>query len=102
MNGKYFDWNDAKNLQLKAKHGIGFDEIYIALEERQLLDIIPHPNQKRYAGQKIFVVKIDSYAFLVPFVEDDEKIFLKTLYPSRKFTKKYLTKRRKQWIITTN
>jgi len=93
---KYFDWNDSKNLQLKAKHGIGFDEIYAALEEGKLLDNIPHPSQKRYPGQRIFVVRISSYAFLVPYVEDEEKIFLKTLYPSRKFTRKYIMKRRKQ------
>ena len=92
MAGKYFDWNDAKSLQLKARYGISFEEIYAALEEGELLDKIPHPNQKRYPKQQIFIVKVGSYAFLVPFVEDKEKIFLKTLYPSRKFTKKYLTK----------
>ena len=99
---KRFDWNDAKNLQLKVKQGIGFDEVYAALEDGGLLDNIPHPNQKRYPAQRIFIIEIDNYAFLVPFVEDEEKIFLKTLYPSRKFTKKYLTKGGIKWdIITT-
>lgn len=93
---KQLQWNEAKNLQLKARHGIGFDEIYVALEEGDLLDKIPHPNQERYPNQQILVIKVISYVFLVPCVEDEEKIFLKTLYPSRKFTKKYSTKGGKQ------
>ena len=54
------------------------------------LDVIDHPNQKKYPGQRVFVVKVDDYAVMVPFVESKERIFLKTIIPSRKMTKKYL------------
>lgn len=87
---KYFDWSELKNASLVAGRGVSFNDIQTAIEEGNLLDIIPHPNQKRYPGQKILVVEIDNYAFLVPCGEDDEKIFLKTIYPSRKFTTMYL------------
>jgi hypothetical protein len=54
------------------------------------LDIIEHPNQEKYKGQRIFIVNINNYACLVPFVESEREIFLKTIIPSRKATKKYL------------
>jgi hypothetical protein len=54
------------------------------------LDIVQHPNQEKYKGQKIFIINIDNYAYLVPFVESEQEIFLKTIIPSRKATKKYL------------
>ena len=60
------------------------------IERGQLLDIVEHPNQERYGGQRIFVVDIDGYAFLVPFVESEQKVFLKTIIPSRKATREYL------------
>jgi len=56
-----------------------------------ILDIIEHPNSKRYGGQRIFIVKMNNYAWLVPFVESEKEIFLKTIIPSRKATKKYLS-----------
>ncbi|OGE88324.1 MAG: toxin [Candidatus Doudnabacteria bacterium RIFCSPLOWO2_02_FULL_49_13] len=87
---KYFDWSVDKNIQLIDSRGIGFEYIIIALNEGRLLDILEHPNSKKYLNQKIFVVEINHYAYLVPFVEDDKKIFLKTIIPSRKATKKYL------------
>jgi len=89
---KYFDWSTQKNEQLKAERYINFEEIIIAIEEGKLLNIERHPNQNRYPGQQMFIVNIDNYVYLVPFVEDDEKIFLKTIIPSRKATKKYLFK----------
>ncbi|WP_405236035.1 toxin [Lentisalinibacter orientalis] len=52
--------------------------------------VLDHPNQDRYAGQRVFVIAIDDYAYLVPFVEDDDEVFLKTIIPSRKATRKYL------------
>ncbi|WP_419625234.1 toxin, partial [Thiolapillus sp.] len=54
------------------------------------VDIFEHPNQERYPGQQISVVVIEGYAYLVPFVENEEEIFLKTIIPSRKATKQYL------------
>ncbi len=87
---KIFDWNDEKNKQLKCERGVTFEEIVYYLTHDGVLDTIEHPNQKRYPGQRIFIINIEGYAYLVPFVEDEEWIFLKTLIPSRKMTKLYL------------
>lgn len=89
---KYFDWNEEKNKRLQAERDIGFEDILIATDEGALLDILEHPDRKRYLHQKIFVVAISGYAYIVPFVEDEEKIFLKTIIPSRKATQRYLIK----------
>lgn len=87
---KYFTWDDAKNEKLKAERGIGFEEIVFLIERGNLLDVLEHPNQERYGSQRIFVVQRDDYVYLVPFVEDDRFVFLKTIIPSRKATKRYL------------
>jgi hypothetical protein len=87
---KYFAWDDAKNAKLKADRGIGFEEIVFHIERGDLLDILEHPKTDRYAGQRIFVVQREDYAYLVPFVEDEHVVFLKTIVPSRKATKQYL------------
>ena len=91
---KYFDWDEEKNKILIKERGISFEEIKIAVEEDKVLDEYDHPNQKRYPGQKVMVLKINNYAYLVPYVRDDEKVFLKTVIPSRKATKKYLERRK--------
>jgi hypothetical protein len=62
----------------------------LQFEKQHVLDIVQHPNQDRYKGQKIFIINIDNYAYLVPFVESEQEIFLKTIIPSRKATKQYL------------
>ena len=87
---KYFAWDEAKNEKLKAERGIGFEEVVFHIERGDLLDILDHPNRERYAGQRIFVVRRDDYVYLVPFVEDDRFVFLKTIIPSRKLTREYL------------
>ena len=89
---KYFTWNDAKNEKLKADRGIGFEEIVFLIGQGHVLDILEHPNQQRYGGQRIFVVQRDHYVYLVPFVEDDRVIALKTIILSRKARKLYLEK----------
>ncbi|HMD97319.1 MAG TPA: BrnT family toxin [Terriglobia bacterium] len=89
---KYFTWDDAKNEKLKAERGIGFEEIVFLIQRGDLLDVLEHPNQERYGGQRVFVVQRDDYVYLVPFVEDDRLVFLKTIIPSRKATKRYLGK----------
>ena len=81
---KYFDWDDAKNAKLRAERGIGFEDIVFHIERGDLLDILEHPNADRYAGQRIFVVRREDYVYLVPFVEDEHSVFLKTIIPSRK------------------
>jgi uncharacterized DUF497 family protein len=87
---KYFDWDEAKNDILKKERNISFEIIVIQIVVGKLLDVLEHPNQKKYKNQKLFVVEYEGYVYLVPFVEDEEKIFLKTIIPSRKATKKYL------------
>ena len=87
---KYFTWDDAKNERLKAERGIGFEEIVFLIERGNLLDVLEHPNPQRYGGQRIFVVQREDYVYLVPFVEDERFLFLKTIIPSRKATKQYL------------
>lgn len=87
---KPYDWNDEKNEWLRLERGIAFEDIVFHLAHSGLLDTIEHPNQLQYLEQRIFIVNVEGYACLVPFVEDDERIFLKTIIPSRKMTKKYL------------
>ncbi len=90
MKPKPFDWSKTKNEWLKKERGISFDEIVIALNEGKMVDTYMHSNQEKYPNQKVFVLEIENYVYLVPFVEDTEKIFLKTIFRSRKATKKYL------------
>ena len=84
-----FRWDNEKNELLKKNRGVCFEEVVLLMERGDVLDIIEHPNQERYPGQKIAVVMIDTYAYLVPYVENNEEIFLKTIIPSRKATNKY-------------
>ena len=85
---KYYEWNEEKNRKLKRERQISFEECLSAIESGRILDIIE--NKEKYPGQKVFILEIGNYAYLVPFVEDRKKIFLKTIIPSRKATKKYL------------
>ena len=87
---KIYNWNAEKNEQLIAERGISFEEIVFYIENGGLLDEIAHPNAQDYAHQRVFLVAVDSYVHLVPFVENDDEYFLKTIIPSRKFTKIYL------------
>lgn len=87
---KYFSWNEEKNELLREERQVSFEDVVFYIEQGFLLDVLEHPNQEKYKGQKIFVVQTDEYVYLVPFIEDDHEIFLKTIIPSRKATKKYL------------
>ena len=87
---KFFKWNADKNLQLILERSISFEEVVFNIEKGGLLDVVQHPNQKRYPNQRIFIVNIENYAYLVPFVEQKDEIFLKTIIPSRKATRIYL------------
>jgi hypothetical protein len=60
------------------------------IKNGQVLDDIEHPNQEKYGHQNMFVINVDNYAYLVPYVENEHEIFLKTIIPNRKATKKYL------------
>jgi ribosomal protein S3AE len=87
---KYYDWNDDKNELLKKLRGVSFEQVVLAIVSGDLVDRIRHPNPEKYPNQKIFLVKIEDYIYSVPYVEDDEKIFLKTIIPNSKATKKHL------------
>jgi uncharacterized DUF497 family protein len=87
---KYIIWNQEKNQVLKQQRNISFELVTNLIETKQVLDIIKHPNEDKYPNQRIFVVEFNNYVYLVPFVEDETQIFLKTIIPSRKATKKYL------------
>jgi len=88
---KAIRYNLEKNELLKAQRDIGFEDVILAIEAGNILDDIEHPNKERYPKQNIFIilVKIKNYVYLVPYVEDDEAIFLKTIIPSRQMNKKY-------------
>lgn len=87
---KDYVWSEEKNQLLKAKRDISFEEVITHIAVGDLLDVIEHTNQEKYEGQRIFIIKMRDYAWLVPFVETDNEILLKTIIPSRKATKKYL------------
>ncbi len=87
---KYFDWSAEKNEQLKIERGMDFNDIVIAINENNVLDYYPHPNLKKYPNQTVYVININNYAYLVPCVVDINKIFFKTIIPSRKATKHYI------------
>ena len=87
---KPFRWSPEKNEQLQLDRGISFENMVVAIESGGLLDILAHPNLAKYPNQKILVVASDGYAYLVPFVEEDDHFFLKTVIPSRKAKRDYL------------
>jgi uncharacterized DUF497 family protein len=87
---KPINWNADKNMQLKAERGISFEEVLVAMSQGALLDVVEHPKKDKYPNQRLLIVRIRGYAFLVPFVETNEEIFLKTIIPSRSATRSYL------------
>jgi uncharacterized DUF497 family protein len=87
---KNFAWNPEKNEWLKRERGIGFEDVVFHIEAGDEVDVFEHPNQKRYRGQKVSVVLIEGYAWLVSYVESEKEIFLKTIIPSRKATKQHI------------
>jgi uncharacterized DUF497 family protein len=85
-----YNWDKEKSLLLKKTRGISFEQIVSYIEQGNLVDIIKHPNGERYNHQKILIINIDNYIYAIPFVQNQNERFLKTIIPSRKFTKKYL------------
>ena len=86
----HFAWNSEKNAQLVKERGISFERVIYHIERNEILDIIKHPNSAKYPDQRMFILDIGNYAYLVPFVETETEVFLKTIIPSRKATRKYL------------
>ena len=87
---KCFNWNAQKNQQLIRERDKSFEEVIFHMQTGGLLDDIAHPNKEVYPHQRVFVVNVQGYVWLVPYVESEQEIFLKTLIPSRKFTRDYL------------
>lgn len=87
---KHYAWSPEKNEQLRKERGVSFEDVVFHIEAGDEVDIFDHPNQERYPGQKISVVLIEGYAYLIPFIESEAEIFLKTIIPSRKATKQYI------------
>jgi hypothetical protein len=87
---KSINWNTEKSIVLKASWGIFFEDVVFFIERGDILDDYLHINQRDYPGQRIMVINIANYAYLVPYIENDEELFLKTIIPSRKATQKYL------------
>jgi uncharacterized DUF497 family protein len=83
---KYLNWNREKNEILKIKRGISFEEVALFIESGHILGIEENPNRP---DQKIYILEINNYAFIVPFIESENEIFLKTIFPSRKYTRLY-------------
>jgi len=91
---KPFRWSAAKNELLLAERGMGFETVVAAIDSGGLLDVLAHPNPERYPRQRIAIVDVGGYVVLVPYVESDDHLFLKTAIPSRKATRDYLGGRR--------
>jgi uncharacterized DUF497 family protein len=87
---KGINWNTEKSAVLKVSRGICFEDVVFYIERGDILDDYLHPNQQAYPGQRIMVIGIADYAYLVPYVENEEELFLKTIIPSRKATQRYL------------
>jgi uncharacterized DUF497 family protein len=85
-------WDVAKNEKLRQERGISFEEVAARIEAGAILDVLEHPAPRQHPGQRIYVVEIQGYAYLIPYVEADDHQFLKTIIPSRKATKRYLGK----------
>jgi len=91
---KVFRWDNEKNEWLKKQRGVSFEQVVILLEREDVLEVVEHPNQDKYPGQRIAIVRINDYAYLVPYIQDGEEIFLKSIIPSRKATNKYVRRKK--------
>jgi hypothetical protein len=91
MKNPIFNWSEEKNKILKENRKISFEDVIVAIQEGDLLEIIPNPS-KNHQEQDCFIVSIGNYTYIVPFIENEEGIFLKTIYPSRKYKKIFLNK----------
>lgn len=86
-----YEYSADKNQHLINERHINFEKIVAALDNGQLLDVVEHPNKNKYPNQKMYVIQVNDYVYLVPFVEKDKQtVFLKTIFPSRKAKKQYM------------
>jgi uncharacterized DUF497 family protein len=89
---KRFVWDEDRNRVLKEKRGVSFEMVLQAMVDDRLLDVLEHPNREKYGGQRLYVVEIDRYAWIVPFEDDGEERVLKTIFPSRRYTRLYISR----------
>jgi len=89
--GYRIEFSEEKSLLLKETRGTGFEEVITAIEEKKILGDLKHSSRK-YPHQRILVIKIKDYVYAVPYVIDPKRkvIFLKTVYPSRVLTDKFM------------
>ena len=89
-----FNWNEDKNTKLKKNRKISFEEIVLCIAEGKVIKVLEHPNKRKYLNQYIYLIEYKNYIYVVPFVrnEKENEIFLRTIYPSREYTKRYLRK----------
>lgn len=87
---KRFNWNSEKNQKLIQERSVSFEDVVFYLLQGEVLDDLVHPNAEKYPDQRIFVLNIDDYIHLVPYMESEDEIFLKTIIPGRKATRDYL------------
>jgi len=90
---KPFLWDPEKNEWLKRERGISFEQVVFHIEQGDLLDILEHPNPQKYPGQRVLIVRLEEYVYLVPCLEMEDGVVMKTIIPSRKLTKQYSRKR---------
>jgi uncharacterized DUF497 family protein len=91
-----FDWDNDKNEHLKRERGISFEQIVFHILNDRILDILGHPNKTKYRNQKLYIIDVDDYAYVVPFEDGKGVRFLTTIFPSRKYTQKYLRREGEQ------
>ncbi len=89
MDNPIYEYSAKKNLKLLRERGVCFEDVISVLDEEGPLSVIDHPNPKKYPGQKIYLVELDNYIYLVTFERKGNKAILKTIYPSRKMTRLY-------------
>lgn len=89
LEGKRIYFSQEKNIQLKDQRGVGFEDVLLAIEVGAVLDDLAHPNKDKYPGQSILIITVKNHVYIVPYVEDDKSIFLKTIIPSRKMNQRY-------------
>ncbi len=85
-----FRWDNDKNAQLKKERNVSFEQVLVAIESDNLVDILDHPSKDKYTNQVLVLVSINDYVYAVPTVIEKDEFFLKTIYPGRKYTERYL------------
>ena len=87
-------FNKDKDKVLKEKRGIGFKDVIKEMGAGKIVTVRKHPNTKKFPSQKIMLINIKNYIFVIPYIETEKEIFLKTIYKSRKYTKEFINKKK--------